>query len=210
MKYPPAPLTPFLASLLCIRRRTHTLIEPRESKDLNQLSASATTACSLFALSLQRFRPLACLFSTACSLFCKNTRGGGIPIRCVDSRRESTKTPDAGDGSAGYSGRVSLCDTSAFSAPLYPELRGVRYHLHWFGSLLCFHNLTNPYVSRIDKYVPPFHKVTNPSPRNLFLFTSIQNPRVATLPGLQSLPCVLCVLCALCVKFFSSSFALSI
>jgi hypothetical protein len=79
MKYLPAPLTPFVASLLCIRRRTHILIEHREPKYLNQLSANTTAACGLFALSLQRFRPLACLFSTACSLFCKNTRGGGIP-----------------------------------------------------------------------------------------------------------------------------------
>jgi len=104
MKYPPAPLTPFLASLLCIRRRTHILSEQREPKDLNQLSASTAIACSLFALSLQRFRPLACLFSTACSLFCKNTRGGGIPVRWMDSRRESTKPPDAGDGFAGHQG----------------------------------------------------------------------------------------------------------
>ncbi len=79
MKYPPAPLTPFLAALLCIRRRAHIPSEQREPKDLNQLSASTTTACSLFALSLLRFRPSACLFSTAYSLFCKNTRGGGIP-----------------------------------------------------------------------------------------------------------------------------------
>jgi hypothetical protein len=205
MKYPPAPLTPFLVSLLCIRQRTHILSEQREPEDLNQLSARTTTPCRLFALSLQRFRPLACLFSTACSLFCKNTRGGGISVRWVDSRQESTKTPDAGDGSAGHSGSVSLCDTSAFSAPLYPELRGARYHLQAFGSLLCFHNLTNPSFSRIDKYVPPFHKVTNPSPRNLFLFTSIQNPRVSTLPGLQSLLSALCALSVLCVKFFSSS-----
>jgi len=210
MKYPPAPLTPFFASLLCLRRGMHILSGPRESKDLNQLSARTTTACSLFALSLQRFRPLACLFSIACSLFCKNTGGGGIPIRWVDSRRESTKTPDAGDGSGSYSGRVSLYDASAFSAPLYPELRGVRYHLQKFRSLLCFHNLTNPSVSPIDKYVPPFHKVTNPSPRNLFLFTSIQNPRVSTPPGLQSLLGALCALCVLCVKFFSSFLALSI
>jgi hypothetical protein len=208
MKYPPAPLTPFLASLLCIRRRTHVLSEQRDPKDLNQLSASTTTACSLFALSLQRFRPLACLFSIACSLFCNNW-GGGIPVRWVDFRRESTKTPDSGDGSAGYSGWVSLCDTPAFSAPLYPELRGVGIIMEAFGSLLCFHNLTNPSFPRIDKYVPPFHKLTNPSSRNLFLFTSIQNPRVSTLPGLQSLLAALCVLCALCVKFFSSFFALS-
>ena len=83
MKYPPAPLTPFLASLLCIRRRTHILSEQREPKDLNQLSASTAIACSLF---------------------CKNTRGGGIPVRWMDSRRESTKPPDAGDGFAGHQG----------------------------------------------------------------------------------------------------------
>jgi hypothetical protein len=118
MKYPPGALTPFLASLLCIRRSARIPSEQREPKDLNQLSGGTATACSLFALSLQRFRPLACLFSTACSLFCKNTRGGGIPVRFVDSRRESTKTPDARDRSASYSGRVSLCDT--------PPLRSLR------------------------------------------------------------------------------------
>ncbi len=54
------------------------LSEQREPKGLDQLSARTTIAYRLFALSLQRFRPSACLFSTAYSLFCKNTRGGGI------------------------------------------------------------------------------------------------------------------------------------
>jgi hypothetical protein len=95
-----SPLTPFVASLQCIRRRTHILIEHREPKDLSQLSANATTACYLSALSLQRFRPLACLFSTASSLFCKNTRGypgpiGGLPIPETVLRVTRVECPSA-------------------------------------------------------------------------------------------------------------------
>src|SRR5258708_1719336 len=155
MKYPPAALTPFLASLLCIRRRMHILSEQREPKDLDQLSAHTSIACALLN-SLASLFPLALVcFQSFADSFGKTPGVWGIP-----------------DGSTGYSGCVSLCDTSAFSAPQ-------RYHLQWFGSLLCFHNLTNPSFPGIDKYAPPFHKVTNPSSCKLFLFTSIQNPGVS-------------------------------
>jgi len=63
-----------------------------------------TSACRLFALSFHFFQRSFPLFSMACSLFSQNTGGMGIPVRLVDSRRESTKTPDAGDGSAGHPG----------------------------------------------------------------------------------------------------------
>src|SRR3977135_4229650 len=63
-----------------------------------------------------------------------------------------------------------LCDISAPSAPL-------RYHLP-FLSPLYFHQLTNPSSSRIDLQHLCFHSFTNPFFRNLFVFTSIQNPGV--------------------------------
>jgi hypothetical protein len=127
MKYPPAPLTPFVASLLCIRRRTHIPIEHREPKYLNQLSANTTMACSLFPLSLHRFRPLACLFSTACSLFCKNTRGGGIPVRLVASRRESNKTPDVGDLPDTAGGNLDRLKALS-PLPLITSLQPLHFH----------------------------------------------------------------------------------
>ena len=154
MKYPPAALTPFLATLLC-RRRMHIPSEQREPKGLDQLSARTTIACALLNSLLALFSAPVLYFQRLAHSSAKTPGVWGIP-----------------DGSTGYSGCVSLCDTSAFSAPQ-------RYHLQWFGSLLCFHNLTNPSFPRIDKYAPPFHKVTNPSSCKLFLFTSIQNPGVS-------------------------------
>jgi len=68
-------------------------------------------------------------------------------------------------GGMGY-----LCDISAPSAPLH-------YHLP-FLSPLYFHQLTNPSSSRIDLQHLCFHSFTNPFFRNLFVFTSIQNPGV--------------------------------
>ncbi len=155
MKYPPAALTPFLAALLCIRRRMRILREQRQPKGLDQLSAHASIACGLLNSLLALFSAPVLYFQWLAHSSAKTPGVWGIP-----------------DGSTGYSGCVSLCDTSAFSAPQ-------RYHLQWFGSLLCFHNLTNPSFPRIDKYAPPFHKVTNPSSCKLFLFTSIQNPGVS-------------------------------
>jgi len=46
----------------------------------------------------------------------------------------------------------------------------------FFLSALYFHQLTNPPSSRIDLQHLCFHSFTNPFFRNLFVFTSIQNP----------------------------------
>src|SRR5882762_5999382 len=69
MKYPPAPLTPFLASPPRIRRRTHIPNEQRELKD-HQPTLSASIACrllkslaSLFALRILCFQRLAASFA---------------------------------------------------------------------------------------------------------------------------------------------------
>jgi hypothetical protein len=113
MKYLPAPLTPFSASLLCIRRRTHIPGEQRQPKDLNQLSVRASIACSLFALSLQRFGPLARLFSTACSLFCKNTRDGGI--HCASRIRSVVGPPQRAKSFASYHIPVTLAFSCAYA-----------------------------------------------------------------------------------------------
>src|SRR5712672_3508877 len=79
MKYPPAPLTPFLASPLGIRRRTHIPNEQRELKD-HQPTLSDSIACRLLKISCLSFCTSHPLFSKACSLFCQNT-GGGVPPR---------------------------------------------------------------------------------------------------------------------------------
>jgi hypothetical protein len=139
MKYSPAPLTPFVTSLLRIRRRTHILIEHREPKDLNQLSANSTTACSLFALSLQRFRSLACLFSTACSLFCKNTRGGGIPDGSVGRPAWGTAlqfgSPQRAKSFASYHIPATLafsCDYALFRATAARQTLSPQALMHSF------------------------------------------------------------------------------
>src|SRR3981189_3127550 len=79
MKYPPAPLTPFLASTPRIRRRTHILNEQRELKD-HQPTLRASIACrllkslaSLFSIPFLYFQSLAASF--------RKTPGGGVPPR---------------------------------------------------------------------------------------------------------------------------------
>jgi hypothetical protein len=99
-------------------------------------------------LSWRSFRRSPRLFSIACGLFLQNT--GGV----------------------GY-----LCDISAPSAPARSSGGPLRYHLP-FLSPLYFHQLTNPSSSRIDLQHLCFHSFTNPFFRNLFVFTSIQNPGV--------------------------------
>src|SRR5712692_541656 len=79
MKYPTSPLTPFLATLLCIRRRMHILSEQREPKDLDQLSAHTPIACALLN-SLASLFPLALVcFQSFADSFCKTPGGGGTP-----------------------------------------------------------------------------------------------------------------------------------
>jgi hypothetical protein len=76
------------------------------------------SVCRLFVVSLRSFRHSLPLFSMACSLFspkCRGVasadplgghRGGwGIPIRFLDSRRESARIPGAGDARTGHPGR---------------------------------------------------------------------------------------------------------
>src|SRR5882762_4022610 len=99
-------------------------------------------------LSWRSFRRSPRLFSIACGLFLQNT--GGV----------------------GY-----LCDISAPSAPARSSGGPLRYHLP-FLSPLYFPQLTNPSSSRIDLQHLCFHSFTNPFFRNLFVFTSIQNPGV--------------------------------
>jgi hypothetical protein len=108
MKYPAAQLTPFLPSPLCIRRRMHILTEQRDLKDLDP-TLSASIACRLL-------KSLASLFPS--------------PFLYFQSFAASfRKTP-------GVWGTVFLCDTSAFSASLYPEPRGVRYHFQFLSRSL--------------------------------------------------------------------------
>ena len=96
MKYPPAPLTPFLAALPQNPRhrfRPHSLA-PRTAKPL---SAHFPIACALFELSCRSFSSPSSLFSVACALFCKNTGVGysfvlggtlrHLRVLCVSSPR---------------------------------------------------------------------------------------------------------------------------
>ena len=107
MKYPPAPLTPFLASPPRIRRRTHIPNEQREPKD-HQPTLSASIACRLL-------NSLASLFST--------------PFLYFQSLAASfRKTP-------GVWGTVFLCGASAFSAPARHG-GSLRYHAQFLNRSL--------------------------------------------------------------------------
>src|SRR5712671_3495304 len=99
-------------------------------------------------LSWRSFRRSPRLFSITCGLFLQNTGGMGY-----------------------------LCDISAPSAPARSSGGPLRYLLP-FLSPLYFHQLTNPSSSCIDLQHLCFHSFTNPFFRNLFVFTSIQNPGV--------------------------------
>jgi hypothetical protein len=126
MKYPAAQLTPFLPSPLCIRRRMHILTEQRDLKDLDP-TLSASIACRLL-------KSLASLFPS--------------PFLYFQSFAASfRKTP-------GVWGTAFLCDTSAFSASLYPEPRGVRYH---------FQFLSRSLFSRTYELPPPLHRFACPA-----------------------------------------------
>src|SRR5216684_8399516 len=79
MKYPTSPLSPFLAALLCIRRRMRILSEQREPKGLDQLSARTPIACALLN-SLASLFPLALVcFQSFADSFGKTPGGGGTP-----------------------------------------------------------------------------------------------------------------------------------
>jgi len=57
-----------------------------------------------------------------------------------------------------------------------------------FLSLVCFHNVANPSDCVVDLVSLYFHRLTNPFSRNLFIFTSIQNPRGCALSPPFALP----------------------
>ena len=79
MKYPPAPLTPFLASPPRIRRRTHIPNEQRELKD-HQPTLSASIACRLLKSLASLFAPRILCFQRLAASFAK-IPGGGVPPR---------------------------------------------------------------------------------------------------------------------------------
>jgi len=79
MKYPPAPLTPFLASPPRIGRRTHIPNEPRELKD-HQPTLSASIACRLLKSLASLFAPRILCFQRLAASFAK-IPGVGVPPR---------------------------------------------------------------------------------------------------------------------------------
>jgi hypothetical protein len=87
MKYPPAPLTPFLASLLCIRRR---IAHPERARAEGSRSTNSQHLNILHALELscRSFYNSSRLFSIVCSLFFPKHRGGGTsaPRRVLCAR----------------------------------------------------------------------------------------------------------------------------
>ena len=96
------------------------------------------------------------LFSTLASFVFNNLRtlfpkhrGCGVPLRHLRALRARP-----------FFRRASALPFAFILSPLY------------------FHQLTNPSSSRIDLQHLCFHSFTNPFFRNLFVFTSIQNPGV--------------------------------
>src|SRR5260370_19217665 len=95
MKYRLAALTPFLATLLCIRRRMHILSEQREPKDLDQLSAHTSIACALLN-SLASLFPLALVcFQSFADSFGKTPGGGGTSFTPIFEGPLATRLPRA-------------------------------------------------------------------------------------------------------------------
>jgi len=112
MKYPPAPLTPFFASLLCIRRRTHILSEPREPED-DQLTTAASIACALLNSLVALFSAPVLYFQWLAASFHK-TPGGGYPASV-----QSSGSPQRANPFASYHIPATLafsCDYALFCA----------------------------------------------------------------------------------------------
>ena len=86
MKYPASPLTPFLASLLCIRRKIHIPSEQREPKGLDQLSAHTSIACALLNSLLALFSAPVLSFQWLAHSFAKTRGVWGIPNVLRDTR----------------------------------------------------------------------------------------------------------------------------
>jgi hypothetical protein len=107
MKYPPASLTPFLAALLCIRRKMHILSEPSEPKH-DQPSARASIACALLNSLVALFSAPVLSFQWLAHSLTKTPGGWGIPIRLL-----------AFHGSCFLSVMVANRSISVLSVPLW-------------------------------------------------------------------------------------------
>jgi hypothetical protein len=92
MKYPAAPLTPFLPSPLCIRRRMHILTEQRELKD-HQPTLSASIACRLLKSLASLFPSPFLYFQSFAASFCKTPGVWGTVFLC-DTSAHSRHTPE--------------------------------------------------------------------------------------------------------------------
>src|SRR6267378_5314006 len=78
MEYLPDPLTPFLASPLSIRRRTHIPNEQRELKD-HQPTLSASMGCRLLKSLASLFSTPFLYFQSLAASFARIPGGGGTP-----------------------------------------------------------------------------------------------------------------------------------
>ena len=78
MKYPPAPLTPFLASPPRIRRRTHIPNEQRELKH-HRPTLSASMGCRLLKSLASLFSTPFLYFQSLAASFARIPGGGGTP-----------------------------------------------------------------------------------------------------------------------------------
>ena len=95
MKYPASPLTPFLATLPCIRRRMRILREQRQPKGLDQLSAHTSIACALLNSLLALFSAPVLSFQWLAHSFAK-TPGVGVSrtvLRATRVGRPSATPP---------------------------------------------------------------------------------------------------------------------
>ncbi len=102
---------------------------PRPSNTSFPTSFLSSTSSISFPSNRLRTLELSCrsfptsrpLFSMLCGLFSQNTRGCGggsrIPIRFLDSRRESTKIPGAGDACSGHPERGWALSSSNLEPP---------------------------------------------------------------------------------------------
>src|SRR5882762_8372127 len=150
MKYPPAPLTPFLASPPRIRRRTHILNEQRELKD-HQPTLLPSTACRLLKSLASLFAPRILCFQRLAASFAKIPGGGysaAFP-RCLPS------APFEMGGS--ISARSCFQELTNPSSPLidqHPPL----FHtvINPFSrNFFRFTSIQNPRVSPTTTHYPP-------------------------------------------------------
>ncbi len=139
MKYPPAPLTPFLASPPRIRRRTQILNDQRELKDY-QPTLSASIACRLL-------NSLASLFSTP-FLYFQSLAASFVKIPGVGVPRGFSSLFT---GSAVREGQLNFCPLvfsrtyeSLFAAHRSASPAFSYSYKSLFPQLLSFHIYTKP------------------------------------------------------------------